>query len=141
MNERPAKKFDRKRLREIVESYGGNLRIVRRSCGADSYEQALAAQSLEELDVYLLGVFHAGAQPGEGDEQELPALAAPARRMRAQPPRQECWRDSYQRIQTERTLGVLVQEGEVGGDQFMKMAERYLPEERTEALDAMVTIE
>jgi hypothetical protein len=55
-----------------------------------------------------------------------------------QQPKERLLEGIFKRIQTERTLGVLCKEGEIG-DQFMKVARRYLAKERTEALDALVT--
>jgi hypothetical protein len=50
------KKFDRKRLREIVESYDGNMRMFE-TLRSNSYEPALAAHSLEDLDLFYSQIF------------------------------------------------------------------------------------
>jgi hypothetical protein len=53
------KKFDRERLREILESYDGNLRMFE-TLRSNSYEHALAAHSLEELDMLYSKIFAPG---------------------------------------------------------------------------------
>ena len=132
---RTRKKFDRERLREIVESYGGDLRSFD-ELRPYSYEQALAAESLEQLDLFYSEIFTPGRNLEKASESCPPWPRGS--RFAGQQPQWRMLARIFQRIQTERTLGVLCQEGEIG-DQFMKVARRYLPEERTEALDALVT--
>ncbi len=54
------KRCDRKRLREILEGYGGNMQMFE-SLKADCYEQKLAAQSLGDLEAYYALIFEPGA--------------------------------------------------------------------------------
>ena len=132
---RTRKKFDRERLREIVESYGGDLRSFD-ELRPHSYEQALAGESLEQLDLFYSELFKPGRSLKKASQICPPWPRGT--RQEGQRPQWEILARTFQRIQTERTLGVLCKEGEIG-DQFMKVARRYLPEERTQALDALVT--
>jgi hypothetical protein len=129
-----AKKFDRERLVEIVESYGGSMRTFD-GLRPDCYEQKLAAHSLEQLDLAYSEIF----VPGRNSEKA-------ARKCPKWPPESHHagerpgWRvveRIHFRIQTERALGVLVGEDEAAA-KFMQMARKYLPKEIIAAVERIV---
>jgi hypothetical protein len=132
---RKSKKFDRERLREILERYGGSLRSFD-DLRPDAYEQKLAAQSLEQLDLLYSELFAPGRKLEEAGQACPPW--PPGTPHAGQRPKRGLLDRIFKRIQTDRTLGMLVEETEYA-DKFMQVARRFLPKEQTEALDTMMT--
>jgi len=120
-----AKKFDRERLTEIVESYGGSMRTFD-GLRPDSYEQKLAAHSLEQLDLAYSEIF----VPGRNFKKAAAKcpIWPPRSRNAGKRPQWKLVERIHLRIQTERALGVLVGEDEAAA-KFMQMARKYLPKE------------
>jgi hypothetical protein len=129
------KKFDRKRLREIVESYDGSLRSFD-ELKPDCYEQQLAAESLEQLDLLYSELFAPGRSL-ETASQRCPPWPAGSK-YAGQQPRRQMLAGIFKRFQTERTLGLLVKESE-NAEKFLRTAKRLLPKERLETLDSLMT--
>jgi hypothetical protein len=118
-----ARKFDRKRLKAILETYGASLRSFD-GLWAGCYEQRLAAHSLEQLDAFYSLLF----APGQSLEKAAATCPPwpPGTPDAGEPPKEHVLQRTHQRIQSERTLGILIME-EQAAARFMKMAEKYLP--------------
>jgi hypothetical protein len=134
------KKFDRKRLEEILESYGGSLRTFE-ELRSDSYEQAVAAESLEQLDLLYSEILTPGLNL-RNLMQTCPPWP-PGSPRAGQQPEEKVLREIFERFQmdrrTERVFG-LVAEWRHTMALFRKAVKTVAPEARTESLDAVITV-
>lgn len=128
-----AKKFDRKRLKAILETYGASLRSFD-GLWAGCYEQRLAAHSLEQLDAFYSLLF----APGQSLEKAAAICPPwpPGTADAGEPPKVHVLHRTHRRIQSERSLGILVQEKAAA--KFMRMAEKYLPKNLLKATQGVM---
>jgi hypothetical protein len=129
------KRCDRKRLREILEEYDGNLQMFE-SLKADCYEQRLAAQSLDDLNAYYAAIFEPGAIA-----EKVAAKCPPwpeGTKDEGKPPQKNVVRGTLNRFKAEQGLAKLALESALG-DACLK-AVKALPEEKQlKLLDQVLT--
>jgi len=127
-------KFDRKRLREIVESYDGNMRMFE-TLRSNSYEQSLAAHSLEDLDLLYSQIFAPGVSLKD-TAQSCPPWPE-GTRLAGERPKVKLLENIYNRFMAERGLNALTVEAE-RADAYGR-AVRALPVEgQLKVLDMML---
>ena len=132
---RKARKFDRKRLRRILEYYDGNLRSFE-DLRPDCYEQSVAGESLEQLDLLYSEIF----APGRSLEKAA-ATCPPWPKgtpHAGQQPKECILRSIFQRFKADYSLSQIV-----GVRQRVKHYREMLaalpPGEQTKFLDEMIT--
>ena len=133
------KKFDRKRLRQIVEFYGGSLRAFE-ELRPDSYEQAMAAQSLEQLDLLYSEIFAPGLSLRKVRQTCPPWPSGSAHA--GQQPKEKVLKGIFERFQTDRrteeVFGLLSKGNQIS-ELFQRGIKTLPPEQRTKELDALMT--
>ena len=128
------RKFDRKRLREILESYDGNLRMFE-TLRSSSYEHALAAHSLEELDLFYSKIFEPGLSLKD-TAKNCPRWPE-GTRLAGERPKATLLENIHNRFMAERGLNALTVEAE-RADAY-GLAVRALPVEgQLNVLDTML---
>jgi hypothetical protein len=130
------KKFDRKRLRKILESYDGSLRMFE-TLRSDSYEQRLAANSLDDLELLYSKIF----EPGVSLKNTVASCPVwpPGSPNEGERPRETLVQSIHARFMTERGLEDLTMAS--GTMDAFRRAVKALPASaRLRFLDQMLTV-
>jgi hypothetical protein len=128
-------KFNRKRLREILEKYDGNLRMFE-TLRSNSYEQVLAAQSLDDLELFYSKIFAPGVSLSDTAKTCPPWPDGTPHA--GKPPKHSVVEQIYNRFTTERGLEKLAVESEMMA--AFRRAVKALPDgEQLKLLDQCLT--
>ncbi len=130
-----AKKFDRKRLKEILESYEGSLHAFD-ELRPDCYEQEVAGHSLEQLDLLYSEIFAPGQSLEKATTKCPPWPKGSAHA--GQPPGETVLRAIHDRFMTEQSLDVILAE-KVRKERFMKAVAPLLSKELRQEVDRVLS--
>ena len=130
------KKFDRKRLKEILENYDGNLRMFD-TLRSNSYEQVLAAHSLEDLDSFYSKMFAPGVSLKKAAATCPPW---PCGENEGEPPCEAVLEKIAKRFKAERNLLKLTAVAEKAAI-FRRIVKGLPPSEQLKMLDELITHE
>jgi hypothetical protein len=129
------KKYNRERLREILEKYDGNMRMFE-TLRSNSYEHALAAHSLDDLELFYSKIFEPGVSL-----RKTAATCPPwpkGTRRADEPPKVTLLENIHNRFLAERGLAALTVESE-RADAYCRAVKALPVEGQLRVLDMMLT--